>query len=263
MPFDTLTVRDAEIRVWSQGDGPPLCYLHGFETHPGEVGFLQRLAEDHRVLAPEQPGYGESTGFDQIDDTLDLVLVYRQLIESWTAQIGEDRVDLIGHSLGGMIAAEFAALCPQLVRRLVLVDPFGLWLDEEPLVDPFVLNADELKQAKWHDPDAAPDPEPSIYVPEPGDTTGPILERAKNLSAATKFLWPLPDRGLRKRLPLIQAPTLIVHGQSDGLVSTSYAERFAALVPGAAIAVIPEAGHLPMIEREDAFLDAVRPFLAG
>ena len=262
MAVDTFTIGDAQIRVWSQGDGPSLCYLHGFETHPGAAGFLQRLAEDHRVLAPEQPGYGASTGFDQIDDMLDLVLVYRQLIESWASQTGDDHVDLIGHSLGGMIAAEFAALCPQLVRRLVLVDPFGLWLDEEPQVDPFVLNPDELKQVKWHDPDAAPDPEPSIYVPEPEDTAGPILERAKNLSVATKFLWPLPDRGLRKRLPLIQAPTLIVHGQSDGLVSSTYVERFATLVPGAKIAVIPEAGHLPMIEREDAFLDAVRPFLA-
>ena len=58
---------------------------------------------------------------------------------------------------------------------------------------------------------------------------------------------------------------IVLMGESLGsgvAVELATAERFAALVPGAAIAVIPEAGHLPMIEREEAFLDAVRPFLA-
>ncbi|MFT7602378.1 MAG: pimeloyl-ACP methyl ester carboxylesterase, partial [Acidimicrobiales bacterium] len=122
-----------DLSSWSGGDGAPMLYLHGFERHPGDAPFLRRLAEEHAVLAPELPGFGTSTGFEYIKDLTDLVLVYRTVVENW----GVGPVDVVGHSLGAMVAAELAALCPELVRRLVLVDPFGVWLDAEPALDPF------------------------------------------------------------------------------------------------------------------------------
>ena len=108
-------------------------FLHGYERHPGDAAFLGRLAQRHRVWAPEQPGYGTSIGSEEIHDLLDLVLFYRALVQDLAA----GPVDLVGHSIGGMIAAEIAAITPDVVRRLVLVDSFGLWLDEEPAMDPF------------------------------------------------------------------------------------------------------------------------------
>ena len=251
------TVGGCRVRVWSGGDGPPLLYLHGFERHPGDAPFLRRLAQGRRVYAPETPGYGESAGIETMDGILGLTLYHRQLIEAW----GGERVDVIGHSLGGMFAAEFAAICPHRTRRLVLVDAYGLWLDEEPLPDPFVLSEKKLAALKWANLDAPP-PEPSAFAPDPADPTAAVLERSKNLGAATKFMWPLPDRGLRGRLPLIGAPTLVVHGADDRLVPPAYADEFARLIPNARPALIAGAGHLPMIERADEFITVVEGFLS-
>ena len=248
MSPSVLTLGSARVRVWQFGT-PPILYLHGFEAHPGPAPFLIRLAQSREVWAPEHPGYGESSGFEAIHDVTDLVLHYRRLIEHW----GVARVDLVGHSLGGMFAAEIAALCPHLVRRLVLVDAYGLWLDSHPAPDPFVMSADALAQAKFADPGWA-GREPSTL---PEDPTARGFARTANLAAATKFMWPVADRGLARRLPFVHAPTVVLHGAADGLVPPAHAEAFAHLIPDARVVRIPNAGHLPMLEQEDAFLTAV------
>jgi pimeloyl-ACP methyl ester carboxylesterase len=149
---------------------------------------------------------------------------------------------------------------PHLVRRLVLVDAYGLWLDDNPLPDPFALAPRDLESAKWCDPKQAPIPEPSAF--DGGDDPDALaIFRAQNLGTATKFMWPIPDRGLNRRLPYIKAPTLIVHGEADGLIPMAYAQAFARLIPNARIATIRNAGHLPMIEAEDEFISTVNDFL--
>jgi len=245
-----------DVRVWSAGSGSPLLYLHGHEQHPGAAAFLTGLARTHEVRAPEHPGYGDSTGFEELHDVIDVALYYRRLIESWN----KGPVDVVGHSLGGMFAAELAALSPHLIRGLVLVSPYGLWLDDHPLPDPFALSSKDLEKAKWHDPDKAPMPEPSAFDGD-GNAGALAIFRAQNLGTATKFMWPIPDHGLKRRLPYIQAPTLIVHGDADRLVPKAYAEAFARLIPKAKIVTIRNAGHLPMIEAEDEFISTVNDFL--
>jgi pimeloyl-ACP methyl ester carboxylesterase len=244
------------VNLWTAGSGAPLLFLHGYERHPGGASFLRRLAETRTVYAPEQPGYGSSGGFEYVQDVFDLVLFYRELARS----LGTERLDLVGHSSGGMLAAEVAALCPELVGSLVLVDPFGLWLDDQPAQDPFG-EAGAVKAAKWHDPAAIPNPEPTIFVPDPADPHGAILFQAQNLATATKFLWPIADRGLRRRLPYVRARTLVVNGASDGLVPPAYAAEFVRLIPGAELAVIANAGHYPLVEQEDEFIAVVNQFL--
>lgn len=257
MSISFRTVGNIKVRLWEAGEGPPLLYLHGFEGHPGDAPFLVRLTERHRVIAPETPGYGESSGLDELDGILGLTLFHRQLVEA----LGLGAVDVVGHSLGGMFAAEFAAICPHRTRRLVLVDAYGLWLDDLPLPDPFVLSEKQFNATKWADAESAPTLT-SIFVADPDNPSAAVLERAKNLAAATKFMWPIPDRGLRARLPLLQAPTLIVHGECDTLVPPRYADEFARLIPEARVIQIAGAGHLPMVEREDDFMTAVEAFLA-
>ncbi len=246
-----------DIRVWRAGEGPPLLFLHGYERHPGTTPFLSRLAERYEVLAPEHPGFGRSDGLRYLDGILDYVLFYRELVRSW----GIETLDVVmGHSLGGMVAAEFAALCPQAVRRLVLVDAFGLWDDECGGVDPFGA-ARAVRAAKWGDSSAPPD-EPTSFDGDPDQPEDLALFEAANQTAATKLLWPLPDRGLRRRLPFVSAPTLVVHGEDDGLVPVQYAHDFVQLIPRAELRLIEGAGHYPMLEREDQFFQALEPFLA-
>lgn len=258
MAWRTLSVDGRDpVRLWESGAGAPLVYLHAEDGHPGEAAFLQRLAAGRRVVAPEHPGFGESGGFEQIDDMLDMTCYYRRVLE--TLEVG--RVDLVGHALGGMMAAEIAALCPWLVRKLVLVAPYGLWLDGDPLPDRFVMSPDQLRAAKWADPESA-ESEPLQPAGLHDDAqTAAMLLSVQNLGSSTKFLWPIPDRGLHKRLPLIEAPSLIVMGERDGLIPPVYGEAFARAIPDAWAEVIAETGHLPMVEQPDAFFEVVEAFL--
>lgn len=245
-----------DVYVWSEGDGSPLVYLHGFEHHPGGAPFLRRLAERHRVVAPELPGYGTSTGFEHLHGVTGVALFLRELLGS----LGVEQADVVGHSLGGMFAAELAALCPSLVRRLVLVDAFGVWVDGVPAQDPYG-QAELVEAALWAS-GKRPADEPSNFVPDPGDPMLAAVTRTRNLATATAYLWPIPDRGLRHRLPYVHAPTLVVQGARDGVVPVAHAEELARLIPNATLAVIDGAGHYPMIEQEDRFVDAVTAFLA-
>jgi pimeloyl-ACP methyl ester carboxylesterase len=184
--LDIKNIGSFSVNLWQEGSGTPVLFLHGYERHPGGAPFLQKLAETHTVYAPEQPGYGSSTGFEYIQDMFDVVLFYRELIRSW----GHESIDVIGHSSGGMIAGEIAALNPGLIRKLVLVDSFGLWLDDQPSQDPFGA-AEQVLAAKWHDPAAVPKPEP----------TSPIrpIRRAGSFSRPATLL-PRPSSCGRSRI---------------------------------------------------------------
>ena len=86
--------------------------------------------------------------------------------------------------------------------------------------------------------------------------------QAHNYATATKFMWPIAERGLRRRLPYLDVPTLVINGAADGLVPPSYARELATLVSGSRLVLIEGAAHYPMFEQEDAFVEAVGAFLA-
>ena len=120
------------VELLTAGVGRAILYLHGV-LHIQEDPLLVALSQRNRLLAPMLPGYGNSTGGGQVTDMHDLVLYYAQLVE----ELELDRFVLVGHSLGGMFAAELAAVIPERVSHLVLMAPFGLWDDEFPTFDFF------------------------------------------------------------------------------------------------------------------------------
>src|SRR3954454_6271674 len=138
---DTIsTAKGTSCRVLHYGpaDGTPVVFLHGpaglLDGH--EQDFLEALgAAGYRVAAPELPGYGLSTGEELLEDMLDFTLHGWDVINA----LGIDRPTLVGHSMGGMMAAEMAAVAPERVAALVLVAPLGLWDDDHPVVDLFNL----------------------------------------------------------------------------------------------------------------------------
>ncbi len=113
-----------------------------------ENPFLDALAERYHVFAPELPGYGESTGEELLEDMLDFTLHGWDVVDA----LGLERPHLVGHSMGGMIAAEMACVAPHDLGKLVLVAPAGLWIDEHPIPDIFALLPFEFAEVLFHDP---------------------------------------------------------------------------------------------------------------
>ena len=243
-----------KIRVLSAGSGDPLVFIHGAGGLFWDP-FLDTLSNSHRVVAPEHPGFGISQGLDHVQDVWDLVLYYNELLDA----LGIGRATVIGHSFGGMIAAELAANNPERVARLVLIAPIGLWLDEHPVPDISGIPPEQLPGLILADPTgplAAMMP-----APDPNDPDA-LLAAVNNITSILQFIWPLPDKGLRKRLYRVKAPTLVIWGEQDKLVDPAYGAAFVNAIAGARLETFADAGHLPQLEQFEKVTSAVNAFLA-
>ncbi|MBV8356801.1 MAG: alpha/beta hydrolase [Deltaproteobacteria bacterium] len=246
---------DVEMQVC--GSGEPLLYLHGAGGLIGMDPFLEELGKDFKVVAPHLPGYGQSTGGELIEDVIDACLFYHQLMDD----LGIASAHIVGHSMGGMLAAEMAALDVHRIKKLVLVGAAGFWLDQHPIPDPFAMGLPDLAAHLFHDPKS---PLAQIFTTIPTDPqqlADMYVERTKRLTQASRFLWPLPDRGLKKRTWRIAAPTLVVWGESDRMIPPVYAGEFTSHVRNSRSVTIKEAGHMVMYEQPQAFVKTVRDFL--
>jgi pimeloyl-ACP methyl ester carboxylesterase len=258
-----LTVRNGlfEAEVYEYGDksADPLLFLHpsnGLMRDP----YLDDLATKFRVIAPCHPGWGESAGLEHIDDPVDMAIYYYDFLDT----LNIERAHVVGHSIGGMFAAEMAAVDPHRVRKAVLSNAVGLWRDDAPVMDFF--SEDPVAVAQAVIVDLQGDFAKSM-APDTSDlqkVMDAMYTRIQSLGAAAKFLWPIPDRGLAKRIHRITAPTLILWGKSDGLVSPVYAEEFASRISGPTqTLILDRSAHFPMQEQRDEWSAAVLEFLAG
>ena len=126
-----------------------------------------------------------------------------------------------------------------------------------------VISAGALGRAMWHNPESQEAQRSAAALANGRTGITATVTRAGNLSAAGKFMWPIPERGLSKRLPLIKALSLVVLGATDGLIGRPYGDAFVRAIPGAKLVTIDDAGHMLPFERPDAFLETVEPFLQG
>lgn len=241
----------ADVQV--KGSGPALLFLH---NHLGRTwdAFLDALAQTHTVYAPRHPGSDEPDELLQLDAFSDLALYYDDLC----AALEIDDVVVVGHGFGGMAAAEFAALFPQRVRKLVLMDALGLWLDDAPIADISALPATQLP-AVLSGSSALSDA--LLARPEdPAAIPAFMVNRFLSQAAVSHFIWPIPDRDLRRRLYRIAMPTLVVWGEEDTYVPRVYADEFLAGLPNAQKAMIAGAGHMPHLEKTDEVVGVVTEF---
>ncbi len=245
------------VQLVEGGSGDNLLYLHGAGGFTGWDDCLDRLAGQFRVIAPAHPGVAGSDGLEHLDDLWDLTLFYEELLQ----ELGLERVLVVGHSYGGLLAAELAAHCPQRVARLVLVGSLGLWLEADPVADFFILTPTERAKLLWHDPESAAAQAYMAASTDPAARLEADLDRIQTLAAVGKFVWPIPDKGLPKRAHRITMPTLLLWGDSDGIVPPAYGPAFQQLLPNATLRVLEQCGHLPQVERPGEFFEAVVGFL--
>lgn len=250
--------RGLEVPVLEAGDNQAVVYLHGVWDQPPN-GFLSELASTHRVLAPVHPGFDGAPPADDIVDVYDGLYHHLDLLDA----LGLHGVVLAGHSLGGMLAAEIAAAQPSRVRRLVLIAPLCLWDDAHPVADFFAMQPAELSAALFRDTTS---PSAVAAATAPQDENALVqylLRRSRAMATATRYLWPLPDRGLSRRLHRITCPTLVIWGADDAIAPSWYGEELCRRLGDARLLVVPDAAHLVHLERRDLVLPAVRDFCAA
>jgi pimeloyl-ACP methyl ester carboxylesterase len=242
--------------VLKKGRGAPLVFLH---SHVGRTwdAFLDRLAESFTVYAPRHPGSENEAELMQLDAISDLVLYYDDLF----AALAIENPVLVGHSFGGMVAAEYTAYFNTKVRKLVLIDALGLWVDATPVADINGMAERKIPALLFADASGSAAVDLFAMPTDPVAMARTIVERVSTRAAVSHFIWPIPDRDLRRRLYRIAAPTLVVWGDSDRYVPPLYADEFVAGVAGATKVSIRGAGHFPQSEKVAETAQAVLGFI--
>ena len=264
MSAERLRVGGIELEVLRHGSGRPILLLHGIGPVSPKAPFVDLLAAHGEVVAPSHPGFGNSPRPEDFETVYDLLHLYREVLDGLAS-----KAVLIGLSFGGWIAAELAALGHPKLDRLVLVDPVGIKLggrEERDIAHFFNTHPAELLHRAWHDPARRPQ---GIYglgwqaiIGEATPDEDMVL-LARNWDALCLYAWRphMYNPQLKHWLRRIAAPTLVLWGANDGIVTSDYGLRYAKLIPGARFELIDAAGHHPELERPQAFVAHIAAFL--
>jgi pimeloyl-ACP methyl ester carboxylesterase len=249
---ERVDVNGVEVAYRRKGEGEPTVFLHGAGFTRMWLPFHERLAQSVDLIAPEHPGYGETEMPEWLDGFDDLAVHYDEFLEA----IGVKQVHLIGYSLGGWIAAEFAVFFQPWLRSLTLVTPAGLRIPGRPIENLYAMPPERLWGLIFNDPASA-----AHLMPDFEDLDE-IVHQFGEATALARLAWnPQYDLKLERRLARVRCPTLVVRAEHDRLVPDEMAERFAELIPGSRIETIPGSGHGLVIEQAEQTADLIAGFI--
>jgi pimeloyl-ACP methyl ester carboxylesterase len=252
---ERLEVHGIDLEILRCGAGHPILLLHGFQTVDPEARFLELLGRHGEIIAPSAPGFGHSPRPKDFDTVYDLMHLYLAMLDGVPAR----KVSLIGLSFGGWLAAEIAVACSHRLDKLVLVDPVGIKVsgpDTPDILDIFNRSPDEVRQNSWHEPErCAPDFNAM--------SDAALVTYARNREALCLYAWQpyMYNPQLPRWLGRIKLPTLLLWGESDGIVTPDYGRAYSRLIPGSRFELIERAGHHPEIEQPETFVERVARFL--
>ena len=224
-------------------DGPPLVLLHGLAgSHRWWRYVIPAFARYRRVVVPELVGFGGSRPAPRQPDMGEMA----DIVAEWLVRNGLERVDLVGHSMGGEISIHLAASRPERIRRLVLVSAAGVPRDVSATAAARL--ATELARLRaWG--------RRSFVATIAVDSlrAGPFT-----LYRTLRHL--LAD-DVRPLLPRVVQPTLLVWGEHDPITPVRDAHVLRNALPNARLFVVAGASHNVMADRPEQFVRVVREFL--
>jgi pimeloyl-ACP methyl ester carboxylesterase len=250
---DRHKVRDISVRLWRDGAGDPVMFLHGANGMPGWIPFFAKLAETHDLRVPEHPGFGKSDNPAWIRNIGDMAMYYLDLLDG----LGT-RVHLIGHSLGGWISAELAVRNCENLASLTLIAPAGCRVKGVTCGDNFIWSPEEAARNLHFDQAIAEQVIARVPTDEEADLMLTNRFMAAKLGWEPRWFNPALERWLHR----IKVPTLVLWGQEDKLLPSAYAEVWRREVPGVQVEIIPSCGHIPQIEKMDVVAKQVTGFTA-
>lgn len=257
MKFETITldIDGVQTVVKAIGEREPVLALHGAATIEGQE-WARALAERFRVFLPFHPGFGENGPAPHVCGMQDLVIHNLHLVDA----LRLERPHLVGHSMGGWMAAELAAFAGERFGRLVLNAPAGLNHPDHRGPDPRAIPPKEFPRYLAHRVEVA-----ARYFP--GGELAPSPEefeaaRKKEGAALANILKAcgLGHPNLGRWLRRIPNETLIMWGDKDRLTPPGQAEVWAKAIPNAQAFIVPDVGHLAMQE-DPSCIEVIGDFL--
>jgi pimeloyl-ACP methyl ester carboxylesterase len=244
----TLAINGAEI-IYRRGGpkeqlAPTLVFLHGAGGSANAFGLLEKLADDHHVIIADHPGFGESDTPEWLETIHDMAFFYLDVFEALDLK----NVHLAGQSLGGWIAMEIAVRSTARISRLILCGAAGINLPDVPMGDLFSWDKETRYRTMIFHKELA---EKLLAIPSSPEQDAIA---AKNEATTRKLSWEprFHDPDLHKWLHRITVATHIIWGSHDPVFPLPYGEKLKDLIPGAAISVIEECGHLPQVDAPGA-----------
>ena len=244
------------------GEGRPLVMLHGLWGGINEwQPILQPLARSHRVIVMDFPGFH---GSDKPDVHYHNALL-SQFLAGFIDALGLEDVILMGHAMGANTATHTAVHHPQDIAALILVDGAGYRNPDRDLAKPLPEGMIRFRRVATGSTLAATRGLLERRVADPSLVTDEWVAEAYALwiDAARAIGDMLLEGGdlTEEEMRGIALPTLVVWGADDRVFSPDNATRLENDIAGAEVHRIEGAGHLPQIEKTEAFLSAVQPFL--
>ncbi|MFE8069764.1 alpha/beta hydrolase [Marinobacteraceae bacterium S3BR75-40.1] len=264
-----VEINGYNIHYQDQGSGDPIILMHGiFSALQTWDGWVEELKKTHRVIALDMPGYGLTGGPENLEDfDADNVL---NTVAKFIDELDLRQVSIAGNSLGGFIAASYAAKYPARVDKLILLDPFGYpqetpWILGLATFPPIAFIGNYIQppivvtlNVRWvyGDPRRIKDKDIYRYVrmnQRPGakplyvKTLKMIDEQAKNLDPRPFYR--------------ISAPTLLMWGEEDDWIPLKIADKWLNDIPNAKLITYPTVGHMPMEEVPETSVKDAEKFL--
>lgn len=249
-----MTISGVNLEIEEKGQGRPILFLHPGEGLQPNRPWLDRLAENHRVIAPHHPGFGGSVLPDWVGTVDDLAYLYLNL----AATLKLENAVLAGNCFGGWVAAEMAVRNTTHFAGLFLASPLGIKVGgvlDRDITDMHAIPRAEFMRLAWADPAKG-----EIDYTKLPDTELAGITRGRETLAVFGWKPYMHNPRLKRWLHRIDIPTHLVWGEQDGIVSAAYGEAWKAEIPGATMETIPDAGHYPHWEQPDAFAARVRAF---
>ncbi|HEY9161784.1 MAG TPA: alpha/beta hydrolase [Desulfomonilia bacterium] len=234
------------------GQGEPLMLLHGFGADKDNFVRVARfLTNRYRVIIPDNLGFGES-GHPADADYRPGAQAAR--LRNLALALGITKVHLGGSSMGGHISMMYAAMYPDEVQSLWLLDPGGIWSAPPGELQKVIAQGGENPLMAKSEDDFA-----RIFafvMSKPPFIPRPMLnvmakERIRNYNLEKRIFKELSDDSIEKHVAGLKTPALIVWGENDRVISAATAGVLHNLMPESRVIIMPGVGHLPMIEEPD------------